>query len=266
MAIEVNETSHPPHTTPRWIEWQGPRLRILPILLVFVLSQVTIAVSFAIATTILHHTAPALIPRVWPMLMIAEPCELLMALLGIALFRKWRPQADFGLRLPTGNSLIGKAIVGGITFGLIMLVVDQGAHLFRGRAPHAPASRPADIAGWLIFELFIVGFCEETLFRGFLLGLLRDLSPSRLRIGTFELSTAGYTIALIFALAHIGNFRTDPWPIALGQQFYAAALGIFYAWLLERSGSLLAPAISHNVGDFVEDALIFALARILPRG
>jgi CAAX protease family protein len=247
-----------------WWSWEGPRLRILPILLVLVLGKAILEASFHAANAILFHTDPRLIPRVWPSLIIAEPLELSFALLGIAIASRWLPEADFSLRRPAGRSLIGKAALWGLAFGLIMLVADDGAALSRGLAPTAPAAGAVDIVGWLTFELFIVGICEETLFRGLLLGLLEALSPSRLRIGRFSLSTAGYTIALVFALAHVGNFRTMPWPMALSQQLYAAALGVLYAWLRERSGSLAAPIVAHNLSDFSEDAIVFALANLLP--
>jgi len=72
-----------------------------------------------------------------------------------------------------------------------------------------------------------------------LLGVLTSLSPSRIRIRRFEISTAGVTLAVLFALAHAGNFATRPWYEALAQQIYAIALGIIYAWLREQSKSLV---------------------------
>lgn len=145
-----------------------------------------------------------------------------------------------------------------------MLFSDHGAHLMRGLAPASPAHTAVDIAGWLGFELLLVGICEETLFRGFLLGVLEALSPSRVRFGGFSISTAGITIAVIFALAHANNFAIDPWPVALGQQIYALALGILYVWLRERSGSLLAPILTHSLSDFIETGVVFVLAAMLP--
>ena len=45
----------------------------------------------------------------------------------------------------------------------------------------------------------------------------------------------------------------------LGQQFYAFALGVLYAYWFEKSRSLWAPIVGHNVGDLTEYALIFAM-------
>ena len=68
---------------------------------------------------------------------------------------------------------------------------------------------------------------------------------------------AGVLVALIFALLHVTNFTLRPWPIALGQQIYAFALGVLYAYWLEKSQSLIAPIVGHNVSDGVEYAILF---------
>lgn len=64
--------------------------------------------------------------------------------------------------------------------------------------------------------------------------------------------------ALIFALLHATNFSVRGWPEALGQQFYAFALGALYACWLEKSKSIVAPIIGHNVSDVVEAAIMMA--------
>lgn len=265
MADGPTSEVHPESASkPGWFSWHGPRLRILPILLVIALGFAIVAASFMAARAILLHLDESLVPRVWPLLIVAEIFELLLALLGITVARRWLPMADFATRWPRGRTFVGQAIVWGFAFGLIMLFSDHGAHLVRGLAPASPAQTAIDMAGWLGFELLLVGICEETLFRGFLLGVLEALSPSRVRFGGFSISTAGITIAVIFALAHANNFAIDPWPVALGQQIYALALGFLYVWLRERSGSLLAPILTHSLSDFIETGVVFVLAAMLP--
>ena len=183
--------------------------------------------------------------------------------MGIAIARRFINGATFGVRWPRGRTLVGTALVGGAVFGFIMLVVDHGDHLARGIAPVAQAHTPVDMAGWLLLTL-LVGPSEETLFRGLLLGVLGGLSPSRLRLRDFSVSTAGVTVAVMFALAHFLSFAVEPWPAALGQQFYAIAGGIFFAWLRENSESLLAPIVAHTTSDFIEIVAIFVLACLLP--
>lgn len=244
--------------------WQGPKLRGWPILLVAVIGLVILAASFAAGRAILLHVDASLIERFWPLLIVAELFELILALVGIHIARRYLPNADFALRWPRGKTLFGEALLWGIAFGVIMLLAGNGARLVHGWAPWAPAHSPVDVAGWLAFELLQVGLCEEMLFRGLLLGVLGALSPSRVRLGNFSISTAGLTVALLFALAHAGNFAKEAWAIALGQQAYAFTLGVLYAWMRERSGSLLAPIVVHSVSDFVEVAAVCALAILLP--
>jgi uncharacterized protein len=247
-----------------WFVWEGPRLRVLPVLLTVFVGILILSVSFSLGTMILRRIDAQLIARRWPLLMIVEGLECGFALLGIAIAKRFLTSVRFGLCWPQGKSLVGAAITWGVAFGFIMLMVDHGDRLVRGLAPTALPEQAIDIAGWLLFELLVVGPCEETLFRGLLLGLLGKLSPSRLRIRKFSVSTAGITIAFLFGLAHLGSFASSPWQAALGQQFYALALGIVYAWLRENSESLLAPIIAHNLSDFTETALKFGLGNLLP--
>jgi membrane protease YdiL (CAAX protease family) len=233
----------------------------LPILLTAFIGLLIIAVSET-GIIILRQVDAQLIRGVWPLFVIGEVLQCGFALLGIAIARRFLKTAKFGLRWPHDRTLVGVAIIWGFAFGFIMLIMDSGRG-FVAQA-HAHAQHPVDIAGWLLFQILLPGLGEETLFRGLLLGILEALSPSRLRIRKFSISTAGITIAILFALAHSASFFTGPWLAALGQQLYAVALGILYAWLREKSGSLLAPIIAHNLSDFTETAAIFVLAALLP--
>jgi membrane protease YdiL (CAAX protease family) len=82
--------------------------------------------------------------------------------------------------------------------------------------------------------------------------------PGKLRLGRFEMNWAGVIAALIFSLLHAGNFSLRARPLALGQQVYAFVLGVLYAYWLEKSKSVVAPILGHNVSDGVEYALLFA--------
>jgi membrane protease YdiL (CAAX protease family) len=73
------------------------------------------------------------------------------------------------------------------------------------------------------------------------------------------MSWAGVIVAAIFAFAHIGSFLTRPSFAAAGQQVYAFALGILYAYWFEKSRSVVAPIVGHNVSDVVEYAICFLL-------
>ena len=87
--------------------------------------------------------------------------------------------------------------------------------------------------------------------------------PGKLRVGRFEVNWAGVIVALIFALLHATNFNLRAWPMALGQQIYAFMLGVLYAYWLEKSRSVVAPIVGHNVGNGVEYAIVFLWIALL---
>jgi hypothetical protein len=109
----------------------------------------------------------------------------------------------------------------------------------------------------------ITGFAEEPIFRGLLVGGLAVLVPGRLRIVRLDLPVAAYIVALLFGLAHWQNFFARPLYMAGAQQLYAFAWGIIYAWLMERSRSLLAPIVAHGLGDALEVGLVMVMAAAL---
>lgn len=244
--------------------WVGPRLRLWPILLVLALGFGALRLSGLATGALMHHLTPGTRWPTWLIITVAESFELVLALIGIAIARRVLPDADFALRWPPRRTYLGWAVFWGVAFALIMLVADHWPQLIALKPPPVPeTATPLNVAGWLGFELLWVGICEETLFRGLLLGLLVALSPSKVRIAGTELSTAGITIALMFALAHAANFATRPFVEAFAQQIYAIALGIIYAWLRERSKSLVPAIVAHSLSDFGETALVFLLASVL---
>jgi len=84
-------------------------------------------------------------------------------------------------------------------------------------------------------------------------------TSGQVRLWKFEMH-----IALLFALAHVTSFWSDLfWP-ALGRQVYGFVLGVLYAYWREKSGSLLAPIIGHNLSDGVEYALMFLMTLLWP--
>jgi len=122
---------------------------------------------------------------------------------------------------------------------------------------------PTNVFGWLFFEGVYVGPTEEIPFRALLVTYLAATMPGKLRIGRFAMNWAGVIVALILALLHATNFDLRAWPMALGQQVYAFLLGVLYAYWLEKSGSVVASSIGHNVSDGVEYALLFGWIALL---
>lgn len=201
-----------------------------------------------------------------PWLYMQHGFQLLVALPVIAILKFKLVPADYGLHWPRGKSHILPAILWGAFFGVLMTVVDYAPQLLTHTKPDPgfPLT-PGNIWGWLFFEGVYVGPTEEIPFRALLVTYLATTMPGRLAIGRFNMRWAGIIVALIFALLHINSFHTRPWPEALGQQCYAFALGVIYAYWLEKSNSVVAPIVGHNVSDVVEYIILFAWLGVLPR-
>jgi hypothetical protein len=219
----------------------------------------------AIIAIALNRLAPGVFPGPPPAgtqlawLYVQHFWQTALALVAILVIRRFVP-FDAGLRWPKEKTYIGPAVLWGVAFGVLMTVVDY--------APNLIAHHPMDLGfpltrgnviGWTLFEGVYVGPTEEILFRSLLVGFLLAVFPAKLTVGRYSMGWAGIIVAAIFALAHISSFFTRPSFAAAGQQVYAFALGVLYAYWFEKSRSVVAPIIGHNVGDVVEYLICFAL-------
>ena len=237
---------------------RGLKLKPLPLAVTIVLGVGLpyLAAVFALLASRLFHTASPSGPTL-PWLYVHHAFQLLLALIAIAIVRRFVP-ADYGLHWPPGKTFLGAAILWGAFFGVLMTVIDYAPQLLAHKTPVLDYKlTTANVWGWLVFEGVYVGPTEEIPFRALLVTYLAATMPGRLRLGRFEMNWAGVIVALIFALLHATSFMSEPWPLALGQQAYAFALGVLYAYWLEKSRSVLAPIVGHNVSDVVEYGLLF---------
>jgi CAAX protease family protein len=178
---------------------------------------------------------------------------LLIAWLGKGRFREW------GLQWPPRKTYLVAAISWGVFFAVLMTLVDYLPQILSHTAPkNLPLTR-LNVTGWLSFELLFVGFSEEIPFRGLLQTFLMRKSSGRVRFLDYDMHVAGVVLALLFALAHLTSFWTVPFWAALGQQIYAFALGILYAYWYEKSKSLAAPIVCHSLSDALEQSLMFVM-------
>ena len=194
-----------------------------------------------------------------PWLYAQHAGQLLVSLVLIAVLKFRLLPTDYGLHWPQGKTYIGPAILWGLFFGILMTVVDYAPSLLAHTKPDPgfPLTR-SNVLGWTFFEGVYVGPTEEIPFRALLVTYLAASMPGKLVVGRFNMNWAGIIVAVIFALLHASSFATRDWPLAVGQQIYAFALGVLYAYWLEKSKSVVAPIIGHNVGDVVEYFLLFA--------
>lgn len=197
-------------------------------------------------------------------LYIQHGFQLLLALGVIAILKFWLVPADYGLHWPRGKTYILPAILWGALFAVTMTLVDYAPQILAHTKPHDPGFplTPANIRDWTIFEGVYVGPTEEIPFRALLVTYLATAMPGKLRVrlisGRYEMNWAGVIVAAIFALAHAASFFTRQWELAVAQQAYAFALGVLYAYWLEKSQSIVAPIIGHNVSDVLEYLIVFA--------
>jgi membrane protease YdiL (CAAX protease family) len=220
--------------------------------------------SFRAAFTYVTSRVPAhYIKTPWIYGYLSHACLLLIALGFMAVLKPFFG-GNFGLQQPRpGKSYVWLAFWVGVCFGFLMLVVDYYPSLIRHSAPPGPyATNLWNVVQWLLMEGVVVGFTEEALFRGLFLGYLVSRITRSVRIGAARISVAGIIVAATFSLAHVQAFWHTSLLSALGQQLYTIAIGIFCAYLFEQSGSLLAPAIAHNAGDFVEWCCCFTMTAL----
>lgn len=199
--------------------------------------------------------------RPWIFVALAILLQAVVGLIAIGAFKLAFPKLDAHLRWPKGKSLAGLALLIGIGMGLIMLVADYWPQLLSQTPIDDYPIDPVDSSGWL-FAMAITGLAEETIFRGLIVGLLILAIPGRIRIGAIDLPVAAYVASLLFGLAHYDNFFHSPLHLAIAQQVYAFIWGLIYVWLMEKSGSLLAPTIAHGTGNAVEVGAVMALTAV----
>ena len=201
--------------------------------------------------------------RPWIFVAMAILFQAATGLFAVGLVKLVLPKLDAHLRLPKKRPLVITAFLIGIAMGLLMLVADYWPQLLSGTRIDDYPTDPVNASGWL-FAMGITGLAEETIFRGLIVGMLVVLIPGRVRIGALDLPIAAYVASLLFGLAHYDSFLHNPLHLAIAQQIYAFAWGLAYVWLMEKSDSLLAPAIAHGLGDMVEVGVVIALAAAMP--
>ena len=165
----------------------------------------------------------------------------------------------YGFELKSKNLYLIPAVIVGVLFGVIMTLVDHGPALITGNQIEGYTLDATNVAGWLSFEWLLAGTSEEIFVRGLLMTYLMTKFSGHVRFIRWDVHVAGVIIAVLFALMHIGSFWSGNLIYAIGQQIYAFILGLCYAYFYEKSGSLVAPIVAHNLSNGIEFVLLFIL-------
>jgi membrane protease YdiL (CAAX protease family) len=102
---------------------------------------------------------------------------------------------------------------------------------------------------WIIYNFFPVALLEELFFRGYLQGLFERIARAKVsnHLARFWLPALGS--AFLFAAAHVILYFD---PLRFGIFFS----GLLFGWLRAKTGTLLAPMLSHGTANVVAMFLI----------
>jgi hypothetical protein len=234
------------------------RLRPGPIVVVFVLALAFLFVPGLVVDTLADFMPLPVFGASLPRQFVDHTVMLLMALGLVAVARR-RTNADYALHLPHGRSYIATAIVLSILFGIAMAIVDYAHYV----SPLDYGSSGANVAGWMVFQGLFTGPTEEIPYRALLVTYLTVTMPGTLHFQRLSMNGAGVVVAAIFAFFAVpGAFIALPFLVAIAQVSYVFLFGVFLAYWLEKSGSVMAPAVGKCVAFGVRQALLFAMAAV----
>jgi hypothetical protein len=182
----------------------------------------------------------------------------------IYLLQRQLPQIDFGLHLPRGRSYVATAIILGLLAGVVMALVDNAPSLISHSVPRGYDTGygvgVSQMPGWLLYYGLLVGPTEEIPYRALILAYLTMSMPGRVRIRGLEMNGANVVLAAIFTIG-FGFYAlvSSTFLVAIGQILYVFLGTLALAYWFEKSRSVLAPIIGHNVASVTWQALTFAI-------
>jgi uncharacterized protein len=236
------------------IVWKEKLLSVLYIVLIYYGIQ---GLTLVLRISKLFFTPEQLQLHPWIWLDEHHISQMVFALILIGIFSRGR-FSDWGLNL-RNLKLSWRIFAWFVPACLALLFLfDTLPYLTKHQAPDFdfPVTR-ANVLGWLSFQWLLPGPSEEILFRGLVHTYLAQTWKGIWQFGKFSMPTAGILATLIFCLGHVNPLHAPH--VIWSQQFWAFALGIYYSAVYHRTGSLLAPILSHNFWDGTVFAAWFLL-------
>jgi membrane protease YdiL (CAAX protease family) len=170
-------------------------------------------------------------------LKLGEDAAIIGTIIVLVLLTRDDPEESF---LSKGR--LGLGLVIGITSFLVFTVLGIASTLAKGIQP----DMMRELLPAFLLIVLADGFMEELLFRGLFLR----------RLGHFVGDNwANVVTATVFALMHLGGLFTASLPMFLIIVFL---LGLLWGWIMQRTGSVLAPALFHAGVDMLIIADVFA--------
>lgn len=105
----------------------------------------------------------------------------------------------------------------------------------------------------LAFQISLPALDEELSYRGIMIGLLVPQLKNYFCIGKLKLGNpAMWITGILFGLVHGFNLTVD-WQLQMDffSFGYTFAIGMIWAWMVLKSGSILIPIISHSSNNFL---------------
>lgn len=248
----MNETLTQPHF----------HFRIVPFIVAVLLAFGLPYVATEVVDTARHysHLVPGFadVPR-WNY--AQHTVWLVLSIIAIAIAVRVVP-TDYGLHGPDKKSYVLPAIVGGVVFGVLMAGVDYAPHILAHTAPKLGYSvGSGKMLGWLGFNGLYAGPTEEVPFRALLVSYLAATMPGKWHVGRFAMNGAGVVAAAIWAF-YMAGFLAAPLVTALLQFLVQFLFGVLLAYWLEKSKSVLAPIVGHNVSGATEYGLVLLMVTL----
>jgi hypothetical protein len=186
---------------------------------------------------------------------------LVLSVISIAI-AVWVVPADYGLHRPAQKSYVLPSIVGGIVFGILLALVDYAPNIIAHTAPKLGyAIGSGKMLGWLGFNGLYAGLTEEVPFRALIVSYLAATMPGKWHVGRFAMNGGGVVAAAIWAF-YMAGFLAVPLITSLLLFFLQFVFGVFLAYWLEKSTSILAPIIGHNVSGATEYGLVLLMVTL----
>lgn len=199
--------------------------------------------------------------------LVYQPAAKLVATVGflylpvLAMSVRGEDYRDFGLSARTlGADVKQFLVVSAVVFPIfiagyvafVMLLPKLPGELVKVLTPYLGTPRfafrlPDRFFEWVIDQLFVVALPEEFFYRGYLQTRLRDAWPHGRRFLGARLGPAFWLTAVLFALGHLAIFEV--WRLAV---FFPALL---FAWMRERSGSVVGAALFHASANLLVQVL-----------